>query len=113
MKISKREKEGHGTGEEVKGRPSTTKRALFKFKDWRIRRADPSNLVIEQYREKAGGDNKGKMGWCFVGYHSKIEGAAMVLANEIGMRSDSLDEYIYEIRELRKMLGQTLGKARR
>ena len=94
------------TDKKTAGRQATPKRALFKHKEWRIRRADPKNLVIEQYREKKDKDNPGRKAWCFVGYHSSLEGAAMVLANEIGMQSDTLNEYLFEIRELRTMLGQ-------
>ena len=96
------------TEKKTKGKQATSKRSLFKFKDWRIRRADPSNLVIEQYREKNDKNNPGTMDWFFVGYHGTLEGACMMLSNEIGMQSDTLEEAISAIRELRTMLESTL-----
>ena len=92
----------------LKGRRPVPKRALFKFKNWRIRRYDRHNLVVEQYREKKGKDTNGEMKWSFVGYKGKLEDALVFLGDRIGMQSDTLNEAISEIRELRMLAGKLI-----
>jgi hypothetical protein len=77
-------------------------RVLYKFKSWRLKRNDPTNLVIERlvpYKDKDTGELKDS--WQFYGYYSTLQSALNALADKIGFHSGSLDEAISEIREFR------------
>jgi hypothetical protein len=78
-------------------------RTLFTYKEWRLRRSDPKNLVIERkslIKDKKTGKNKEV--WQFEGFYSNFQSAINSLADKIGFNADSLDGAITEIREMRQ-----------
>jgi hypothetical protein len=84
-------------------------RVMYTFKNWRLRRNDPQNLVIERKaRIKDPKTGEVRDNWQFVGYYSTLQSALNSLADKIGFNSDSLDEAAREIHEHRQAVERLL-----
>ena len=84
-------------------------RVLFSFKNWRLRRFNAQNLVIEHlgtYIDPK--TKKEKEGWQFEGYYSTLEMALNSLADNVGFHADSLNEAAREIHEMRQAIERLL-----
>ena len=85
---------------------------MFQFKNWRLKRADRKNLVLEHMKRiKEQDTGKMKDHWQFVGFFSTFERAVNGMADRIGFMSGDLAEAVQEIREMRKLV-ERIMKAR-
>jgi len=80
-------------------------RIMFQFKNWRIKRSDMKNLVLEKkVRIKDGDTGEMKDHWQFSGFYSTFHNAVNGMADKIGFVSGDLAEAVQEIREMRNTI---------